>query len=666
MTEQDRVTVYDPRGPVNNGEGHQYVFYGADTDWMIRKGVETLRIAREDRLRLADRFAPPVGYRDAADRLEKPGSVVLLKGPPGSGRRAAAIMLLHGFGEDGSVDEERVRVEELPATAKDEKKYEEPLAPGEGDRFLLDLSGITDEEEYGKAQRRLAVRRSKVQEAGAHMVVVLPSAMEHAHAPDFEPHVVKLERPRGIAVVTRHLRMDRMTFHPADLESADLQSLCDRSPMRELARLAGLVKAARDSGRFGTDFAGWLDQAIHAVNDRAGEVAQQMGAVRTAPERALLLATAVFEGARADIVYEAWQGLMEKVGHSEEVTSEFARTDFGERLKALGIERAPDGRLRFERLAYADAVRTYFWANFPGVRGDLRDWIEGATGLDGLTTDERVDVVVHFGKQSLAVGRPDHLFDLVVRWANRAAKASGDPRAVTALELGLSHEELGGWFRQRMYECVARSGSLTEGLARVLTTACRQSLGATHPDQALVRLRYLALRRGEAAQEAREALLDLAGRDRRLYRLLIDRLRNRTHREQSGSDLHLRLLTELLRSDRAPDPPRWSDLFLGWKTVFSRPPTELWDPLVSSWLDTVADDRAQEGVLDVMVGAAYGHTAALHRLYVITCAWERSASHPSRAAVAALFWQYIDRAQYARTESTERTGAEPRTTEEER
>ncbi|MFD6364339.1 hypothetical protein ACFWFX_31525 [Streptomyces roseolus] len=666
MTEQGRVTVNDPRGPVNNGEGHQYVFYGAGTDWMTRKRVESLRIAREDRMRLADRFVPPRGYRIAADHLEKPGSVVLLEGPPGSGRRAAAIMLLHRFGEDGSVDEERVRVEELPATAKDEHRTDKPLAPGEGDRFLLDLSGITDEEEYATAQRRLVVHRSKIQEAGAHMVVVLPSVMEHAHAPDFEPHRVKLGRPRGVAVITRYLRMDQMAFRPADLGNADLQRLCDRSPMRELARLTGLVKDARDSGRFGSDFAGWLDQAIHAVTDRAGEVGRQMVAVRTVPERALLLAAAVFEGARADTVYEAWQVLMKKVGHKEEATSEFAQTDFGERLKGLGIERAPDGRLRFERLAYADAVRTYFWANFPGVRDDLRDWIECAAGLDGLTTDDQVDVVIRFGERSLAVGRPDHLFGLVVRWADHAARASGDPRAATALELGLRHEEFGGWFRRRMYECVTRSGSLSDGLARVLTTACHQSLGATHPDQAVVRLHHLAVRRGETAHEAREALLDLACRDRRLYRLLIDRLRDRSHQKPHRANPHLLLLTELLRSDRAPDPPRWSDLFLGWKAVFSQPPTELWNPLVSSWLDTVADDRTQEMALDVMVGSTHGRTAALHRLYVIACGWARSARHPFRAAVATLFWQHIDQAQYARTESTEHAGAEPRTTEEER
>jgi hypothetical protein len=663
MTERERVTVNDPRGPVNNGAGSQYVYYGSGADWMTRKRVETLRIAREDRARLADRFVPPVGYRIAADRLEKPGSVVMLEAPPGSGRRAAAIMLLHELGEDGGVDEQGVRFEELPAA---EDKDEPPFTPGEGDRFLLDLSGLTDEEAYVRAQRRLAVRRSQIQEAGAHMVVVLPADMKHAHAPDFEPHTVTLGRPRGLAVVTRYLRMDWMPFGPADLGSTEFRRLCERSPMRELARLAGLVRTARDSGRFGADFAGWLDQAMHAITDRADEVARQMATVRTAPDRALLLAAAMFEEADADSVYEAWHGLMRTVRHEEEATCELARTDFGSRLAALGIERDADGRLRFGRLAYADALRAYFWANFPGVRDDLRDWIGSASGLRSLTTDDRVNVVVRFSERSLAVGRPDHLFDLVVRWADSATGTSCDPRAVSALELGLGHERFGGWFRKRMYTCVRSPGPLSDGLARALTAACAGSIGATHPDQAVVRLHYLAVRKGEATREAREALLDLAGRDRRLYRLLIDRVRDRVRREPHGAESHLRLLTELLRGDRAPDPPPWPELFLGWGTVFSYPPTDLWNPLVSSWLNAATADSTREMALGVMVGAARGRPAALHRLYAIACDWAGTARHSSRAAVAALFWQHIDHAQYARSTSSKRAGARPRTTEETR
>ena len=113
--------------------------------------------------------------------------------------------------------------------------------------------------------------------------------------------------------------------------------------------------------------------------------------------------------------------------------------------------------------------------------------------------------------------------------------------------------------------------------------------------------------------------------------------------------------------DRAPDPPAWPDLFLGWEAVFSQPPTELWNPLVSSWLNTVAGDSKRKIALDVMVGATRGRAAALHRLYAIACGWAGSARHPSRAAVATHFWQYIDHVQYDRTD---RADAGPRTTEE--
>ncbi|MEF9885125.1 hypothetical protein [Streptomyces sp. P9-A4] len=662
MTASDRVTVNDARGPVNNGPGPQYVFYGAGVAWRSRRSAESLRIVREDRFHLAERFASPGKFRVAADLLEKPGSVVLLDAQPGTGRRAAAIMLLHQLGEDGETDEEAIRFEELsPGKPKDGD--EEPAPPGAGDRFLLDLSRITDEEAYTEAQRRLAGLRSQVHEVGAHLVVVLPSGLAHAHPPELAPYTVRLERPRGIAVITRCLRMDLMPFVPEDLRRPGLQLLYDRSPMRELARLAGLVRTARDSGRFGSDFASWLDQALHAVKDRATEVGKRVNTARTAPERALLLAAAVFEEAHADTVHEAWRGLLKTVGHEEEASTDLERIDFGQRLITLGIERDPDGRLRFEQLAYADAVRTYFWANFPGLREKLAEWIGVTTGLPGLTTDDRVNIVVRFGERALATGRPDHLFDLAVLWADGATGASGDARAVAALELGLSHEGFGAWFRRRMYDCV-NSTSLSDGVVRALTAACVRSLSSTHPDQAVVRLRHLAAREGEAARAAEEALFGLVGDDRRLYRLLVDRLRGPARRESRAAEPPLRLLTELLRSDRVPDPPRWPDLFLGWEAVFSQPPTKLWDVLVKSWLDTAADDRTREMALDLMVGATRGRTIALHRLYAIACDWAGAARDPVRTAVAARLWQHIDQAQYARADRTQRAGDGPRTTEE--
>ncbi len=424
------------------------------------------------------------------------------------------------------------------------------------------------------------------------------------------------------------------------------------------------MREAHDSGRFGDGFSAWLGQALHAVTNRADEVERQVAEVRDTPERALFLAAALFEEMHADIVYAAWQRLMGTVRHEEEATSELGRTDFGARLKVLGIGRDADGRLRFERLAYADAVRTYFWANFPGVRDDLRDWIDTSSELRGLTTDERVDVVVRFCERSLAVGRPDHLFDLAARWADRAPGAQCDPRAVAALELGLGHERLGGWFRRRMYEYV-RSPALSDGLARVLTVVCRRSLAATHPDQAVVRLRYLAVRETEASQEAKEALLELASRDRRLYRLLIDACgpgqagtptggipTSTCSRRCWGVTGH-RILTLA-----GPVPG------LGGRV---RPAS---DGALAPTGGQLAERRGgRRDPRDGAGGDGGGHARPCsrpppplrHRLRL-------GGTHAQRfpRAVANRFWQHIDHARYARTPVTEQSGAGPRTMEEAR
>ncbi|CAM5428387.1 hypothetical protein SCALM49S_03107 [Streptomyces californicus] len=67
---------------------------------------------------------------------------------------------------------------------------------------------------------------------------------------------------------------------------------------------------------FGTDFAGWLDQAMHAVTDRAAEVGRQVIAITTMSARAVLLGMVLFEVARAAAVSSAWRGLLWTVQHA--------------------------------------------------------------------------------------------------------------------------------------------------------------------------------------------------------------------------------------------------------------------------------------------------------------------------------------------------------------
>ncbi|MFF6810213.1 hypothetical protein ACFZAG_10030 [Streptomyces sp. NPDC012403] len=93
----------------------------------------------------------------------------------------------------------------------------------------------------------------------------------------------------------------------------------------------GAPRASRDSGRFGTGFAGWLDQAMHAVTDLDSEV------VDPSTGEAIAIATAYWP-----------HGLQEEVGGSV----------------VLAIDTTPAEQAAMEASDYrvfhsADALRRY-------------------------------------------------------------------------------------------------------------------------------------------------------------------------------------------------------------------------------------------------------------------------------------------------------------------
>ncbi|MGV9313538.1 hypothetical protein ACWDR0_15275 [Streptomyces sp. NPDC003691] len=598
--------VHDPRGSTHTGSGNQYVVnWFSANERLVRTGTPRLHVVREHRRLLARCFVHPRFYGTAAERLRDPGGVVLIDGPPGSGRRAAATMLLEGTSTAANP------IEELPVNGE-----EDALEASGDDRYLLDLSHVTDGD-YPEAQRALIRYRSMVERCGARMVAVLPNGLDWMLNTELLAAVVRLERPQGKTVFLRYLRVSGIECTPEELNSRDLATMFITSPMRELARLADLVSQARASGQYGTEFSHWLAVALEAAMNWSEQVSQQLRDHRDVMARALLFTTAMVSGARAEAVLAGARCLLEHLRHELDGTPRLAQDDLGEQLAKLEITRGEDGRVSFARLAYDEAVRRHYWRNYPDLREAFRDWAGQCIQLPELGREDRMRLVARFAEQALDSDRPEDLCVLVEQWTRQP---SGSRRlraeAAAMLELGLSHDEHGARLRARVYGW-ATSAGLAPDLVHVLTDVCRQVMVVTHPDQALVRLRHLALRQsGAAGAAAAAALVQVARGNRRLMTRLINQLMRVTPLTGTATDVLLGLLEPGTRFR-----PPWQELTLAWRAVMVATTASDWSPVAQRWLTQAASGSNAVTGLNVLVIAAMADPALLTLLYAATREW---------------------------------------------
>lgn len=198
-------------GPIHTGPGPQYngpVNIGLDPIVESARRMALRRLVSVDELDwLAARFVQPPtrGYRRIQEKLHLPG-IVAISGHPGSGRRAAALMLLHKSG-DGTT-----RFQQL--SVQDDTTFDPPAHTIlDGERLLLDLSAFTPER-LRAIETHLSSYRAEV-ERRAYLVVVLPHRHEDVLSDVFHSDVVEIERPDWREVVERHLGKEGIEV-PAD------------------------------------------------------------------------------------------------------------------------------------------------------------------------------------------------------------------------------------------------------------------------------------------------------------------------------------------------------------------------------------------------------------------------------------------------------------------
>ncbi|MGW4676524.1 hypothetical protein [Streptomyces sp. NPDC004324] len=641
MSNGSTTHVEQPSGPVHAGPGNLNYTVNISLGDQERPGRSPRRIA-DDQLRLVRRqFVDPYGM-GAARRLRDDSRTVILHGAPGSGRTAAARVLLYELHQDTGIFRELLPGDE-------EGTLTDPELVGAGDRLLLNLAEA-DVSQWAQMRADLSALRSAVQEQRAHLVVVMPyDGMLESH---LQPYRADIARPPDIEVFRRHLRLHRVPHEEYLRPATALEAfLAQRPPMEEVALFADRVRKARAAHPVDDGFATWCERARDAPKQWRREVADLVAKKKAASQRALLFTTAMLHGAHADVIHNGAALLLRLLDTPKEEAPLLEGKDLSERLAEIGAATGPGGHVRFDKLDYDAAVRAHFWDHMPDLRHHFSTWTLRRTELDDphVDFDLRTSLVSRLAKQYLRTGRGIDLAFLAEEWSTAAATRARREAAIGALACGLHDLRYGQSLRTLVREWCAGK-QLTGNLAHVLLRVCTDVIAPSHPDQALTRLHHLA-RRERGATPALDALCDLVAASARLRRRLLDRLtRYPSAPNADDARLFLRICDPVALTDPGSAPRPLIDeeavqasVVAGWAGVLTKMQRSHWQPYAQRWLHTAcAADDHRDRLLALLVDAA-GRDGGIHALLYSTARAAEHAAPGGRAHGAAITQELLQK-----------------------
>ncbi|MEO3841167.1 ABC transporter substrate-binding protein [Streptomyces sp. B22F1] len=645
--------VGEARGPVHTGPGDQYIVFAEMAEASQRLGThgKDRRAIAEGQLSLLyQRFVPPRRLGEARHLL-RDNRTVVLSGEPGVGRRCAAQMLLYERAAAGAgihqVD---------PEEGEDGRVTLDRRTVADGDRLLLDLSAC-ETTRFAGVQSELSAFRAVVEQRGARLVVVLSSHLEGSLNAELHRLTVHLGRPRSADVLMRHLRREGITPPPAALAAPALARFLAAAPMRDVARLADLIRRSRNDSPAGSFSTWWPGRLAQLAEDDPQGPAFVRG-LEDGRQRALALTVAMLHGCAPDTIYHAATALLAVVDHPEDERPRLDRADFNTELSNLECV-AGQGRVRFTEPGHVRAVLSHFWSYFPDLRPQFRTWVAYCAQKLRLNREERDQLIGHFAEQSLRTGHPEELVALAREWTPEGTRGLM-PDAVQALAAALRHDVHGRTVRQKILAQLKLAQLKKESLSRTyrlaLTVVCSDVIAVSHPDEALVRLHYLARADDDGDRHpALDALLTLVTSERRLCDRLLYRLTSYGIGPAGFRPPEDRIFLAL--ADAAARDP---DLCTGttarrrltecWAAVFAHGPHEEWAPHIGTWLAAAQAARApahRDALLATLAAAAAPYPAAAGRTYILSQQWV-PASGPDRAQrrdVAERYRRRLDTAQ---------------------
>ncbi|MDT7843878.1 hypothetical protein [Streptomyces justiciae] len=595
--------------------------YNVGSQFLATPPATPRRVAEDQLVALQRQFARPPGINAAYDVLRRDHTVIV-EGAPGTGRSAAARVLLCELPRDhGTYHELTPEKPEL-----DSGRWLALDLIGSQDRMLLDLSRA-DARTWHAVQKELSAFRHELIDKGAFLAVVLPHTAPEPLSSHFAHLRREIGKPDALEALTRHLRLLGVDEQVRQNTPQALRTYLESGPsMGDLARLAERIASLRGPG----DFASWCEKALSAQTDRAHEVALLVPRLKKGRERALLLTSALLHGARSEAVYQGTNELVKVAGSAHDDRPLLEHRGLSDRLQAANARLGPDGRVEFPSPGFAEAARHYFWTNLPDVRGSLSKWMRTAVRLRDLDPAGRGALVERFTDLCVQTGEFGRLDQLVTAWTSESAHRIEVQAAAHLLKRGVESERSAGEYRTRIYEW-STTTHITPSLRAVLAEVCEKVMSVHHPEPALVRLHHLA-RRESPPGVAREALFRYVDEDRRLQRRLLARLATTQSSRHHRADADLFLSLRTLPSDflLAASTREW--LTLCWRSAFSLTASERWADCAARWLST-ADEATDPALVDatvaVLVDASDLRYPILTRIY----AEARRAVSPRLAAL---------------------------------
>ncbi|MER7694220.1 hypothetical protein [Streptomyces sp. NPDC097610] len=529
--------------------------------------------------------------------LAKHEPIVVIHGPRGTGKTAAALRALTGFVPPRLVPDAAQGRLQLRHVLPDWDTPESDLLPREpGCGYILDLSGERWSDPPAAA-RQLLAHTDALQRAGSCLIVITSEdGWPGGHDPQMGRIAVPAEAPRGDLVLERHLQV----LHP-DPDKSDWltspQRLADLlRPDMPPAEAAGLAIAL---SRIDATRPDALDKAREAMTGWQHLVAATFAATEgNADDRALLLAAVMLDGHSQTDVLKAARALLQQT-ESRSITDVLTAPALAVRLEKVQAK-VESQQVSFDHLpGYPDAVLRYVWRQLSDAQPLLLEWIQRVTAPRGLALP-RIDAIAELLAGLAAAENDLRPIDITQAWAqNRATQQA----AATLLATAAQHPTLGSDVRGRLRTWASNP---PEGAATVAAVACQGAFASLYPRQALTCLRWILDRphNDQAVTEAAQALRTMAGNLHLLPEVweAVTAWRNSPATGDRGYRAARRAFIALLTPQSEPSPAPLllanaltdaataDDLAAGWCAVLEDSAfDEQAESLLTNWAQAVAD-----------------------------------------------------------------------------